>query len=168
MVIVVVSDTHVPMRAEGLPPEVAEAMDKAELVLHAGDFTSPELLESMARLPRFVAVAGNMDGPQVRGRLRDLEIIELEGVRIGLTHGWGPPGRLPRMLRQHLAGEGLDAIVFGHSHQPFNERIDGVLLFNPGSPTDDVFAPYRSYGLLTIEDGALRGEIVQIGRARKP
>jgi hypothetical protein len=104
-----------------------------------------------------------MDGPAIRDGLRDLEIIELEGVRVGLVHGWGPPGPLPRMLRAHLDGENLRVIIYGHSHRAACEEIDGVLLFNPGSPTDTVFAPFRSYGILTIEGGRVEGAIVRLG-----
>jgi uncharacterized protein len=162
MKIIVLSDTHIPARAAAVPEEVCEVLERADLVLHAGDFTDAKTIAYLQGLPRFIGVAGNMDGPQVRHGLRDFEIVEVEGIRIGLIHGWGAPDPLPRMLREHLAGEKLDVIVYGHSHRPACERIDGVLVFNPGSPTDTVFAPYRSYGTLTIEGGRVEGEIVRL------
>jgi putative phosphoesterase len=162
MKIVCISDTHIPARAEGLPRPVTDALERADLVLHAGDLTDMETLEYLEGLPRFVGAAGNMDVPQVRRRLRDLEIVEHEGVRIALIHGWGAPGPLPGVLRLHLESERPSAIVYGHSHRPHNERVDGVLMFNPGSPTDRVFAPYRSYGVLRVEEGSVTGEIVRL------
>ncbi len=168
MRIIVLSDTHIPERAEALPEEVTEAVEGADMVLHAGDFTTERALAMVRAHPNFIGVAGNMDGPAIRRQLRELEIIELEGVRVALTHGWGAPPSLPQRLRRQLDGEAADVIVFGHSHQALNEELEGVLLFNPGSPTDSVFAPYRSYGVLEVEDGRVRGTIVKIQQARKP
>ena len=163
MRIVVFSDTHIPARAPRLPEELLQAAREADMVLHAGDFTNEETLWTLGELPRFKGVAGNMDGPAVRSQLKDFEIIEAEGVRILLTHGWGAPGPLPNLLRRHFDGENLDVIVYGHSHRAFNEVLDGILLFNPGSPTDKVFAPYRSYGILEVDNGSVKGEIVKLG-----
>jgi len=167
MRIVVFSDTHIPARAPRLPKELLEAAREADMVLHAGDFTNEETLWAFGGLPRFTAVAGNMDGAAVRSALKDFEIIEAEGVRILLTHGWGPPGPLPNLLRRHFDGENVGVIVYGHSHRAFNEVRDGVLLFNPGSPTDRVFAPYRSYGVLEVENGRARGRIVRLDDSSK-
>jgi uncharacterized protein len=92
-------------------------------------------------------------------------VVEIEGenVRIGLIHGWGAPYDLPlRALGEFEMKPKPDCIVFGHSHQPFNEFAAGVLMFNPGSPTDKRFAPFRSVGILTAADGVVTGEIIKL------
>ncbi len=160
--IVVIADTHMPARARCLPDQVVAAARAADMVIHAGDFTESALLDELREFPRFVGVAGNMDGPGIAGVLREREILELEGVRVAVAHGWGAPGPLPQALLREFAKDKVGVIVFGHTHAPCNQEVDGVLLFNPGSPTDTRFAPYRSYGILTIEHGAVRGEIVKL------
>lgn len=162
MRIVVMSDTHIPLRGAELPAMLTRALADADMAIHAGDFTDAGTLERLRLLPRFVGVAGNMDLPAVRRALREREILDVEGVRLAVVHGAGAPEPLPRFLRAELAGERPDVIVFGHTHRALNERIDGVLMFNPGSPTDTVFAPYRSFGVLTIEAGRVSGEIVRL------
>ena len=151
-----------PSQTRELDTALVRALEAADVVLHAGDFTNEEALKLFQGFPRFAAVRGNMDSAGVRLRLRELEILELAGLRIGLTHGSGAPRGMPEALRRRLDGERLDVIVFGHSHRAHNKAIDGVLLFNPGSPTDRVFAPYRSYGILTIADGSVEGRIVKL------
>jgi hypothetical protein len=168
MRIIVLSDTHIPARAPELPPRVVEEIESADMVLHAGDFTDAGTIACLQALPRFVGVAGNMDGPAVRGGLREFEVVAVEGVRVGLVHGWGPPDPLPGMLRRHFAAEKLDVLVYGHSHRAAIESLDGVLLFNPGSPTDRVFAPFRSYGVLTIEGGAVAPAIARLADDPRP
>lgn len=163
MKLVVLSDTHIPERAAQLPEPVLSALDQADGVLHAGDFTDMATLRLLQERPGFTGVAGNMDTAPVRRSLRPFDVVSVAGLRIGLIHGWGPPGPLPAMLHAELAREKLDAIVYGHSHQALNEVMGDVRLFNPGSVTDNVFAPFRSYGLLTVTaETGIQGEIIKI------
>jgi len=162
MKVIAVSDTHLPEREVELPSELVEALNTADMVLHAGDFTSQSALEFFQQFRNFVAVHGNMDSPPVRRALKKFEVVEVEGVRIGLVHGWGAPDPLPGTLLSTYKGEDLRAIVFGHTHRALNEEVEGVLLFNPGSPTDTVFAPYCSYGVLTIENGKIEAKVVRL------
>ena len=132
------------------------------MVLHAGDFTSHAALELFQGYRNFVGVHGNMDSPPVRRALKRFETVEIEGIRIGIVHGWGAPDQLPRVLLDTYKHENLQVLVFGHSHRALNEQSGEVLLFNPGSPTDTVFAPYQSFGVLNLEGGAVRGEIIRL------
>ena len=159
MKIYVISDTHVPVVARELPPELLRAMNDAQLIIHAGDLVELSVLEELRAIAPVEAVFGNMDGWATRRPLSAKKVVEAQGKRIGLVHGAGAPWSLPeRVLREF---ENVDIIVFGHSHQPLREQRGQVLLFNPGSPTDTRFAPYRSYGIIEIGE-SVKAEIVRL------
>jgi putative phosphoesterase len=123
------------------------------MIIHAGDLTEERVLEELKAVCSNVrAVRGNMDPEQLLKRLPEKEIIPAGKYRIGLTHGWGAPAGLIELARSIFKNERLDIIVFGHSHSPLNEKRGDTLFFNPGSPTDKVFAPYNSYGIIEIND----------------
>ena len=156
----VLSDTHIPHRAKQLPQEVISQAQSADAVIHAGDFTGPETLGFFKGLPgQFFGVRGNMDGPEVSSALKDKMVFQLEGVRFGLAHGHGAPRGLVEKILPWFASDNIDVLIFGHSHKAVLERRDGLLLVNPGSPTDTFFARKRSYALLRVEDGRVEGEL---------
>jgi putative phosphoesterase len=157
--IVVLSDTHIPRTAADIPNELYKSIESADLVLHAGDFVEMELLDKLRGLKKLVAVYGNMDSSKVKEALAMKEVISVGKFRIGLTHGYGAPNELKEAVRSEFGK--VDAIVFGHSHTPVNLVEKGVLFFNPGSPTDKIFAPYNSYGILEVNE-RIEGKIVKI------
>ena len=144
---------------EDLRAIVAEHFSDVERILHAGDFVEEGVMEMLQEFAPLEAVRGNMDGYQLQNALPSHRVIELEGFTIGLVHGDGSPQGIVERVRQHF--DKVDAIVFGHSHQPLNERRDGILYFNPGSPTDRIFAPYNSIGILELTD-TIRGTIIRL------
>jgi len=152
MRIVVLSDTHVPRMARDIPKAVYEEIRKADLVLHAGDFAEVNFLEKLRKIKKTVGVYGNLDSKELSSELKSKEIIEAGKFRIGLIHGWGPPDGLTDRISGEFKGDKVDCIVFGHSHHPMNETIGKVIFFNPGSPTDKIFAPYNSYGIIEADD----------------
>ncbi|MBU4377136.1 MAG: metallophosphoesterase [Candidatus Omnitrophica bacterium] len=156
----VLSDTHIPRACPNIPAEILSAFKGADLILHAGDLVEMSVLRELEKLAKTKAVYGNMDGPELRKLLGEKEIIKVKGFSIGLVHGYGPPANLINYVKDEFS-EKVDVIVFGHSHSPVNEIKDGILFFNPGSPTDKIFAKYKSYGMLTIADG-IKGEIIKI------
>jgi len=160
MKIGVISDTHIPERAIDLPKEIYTAFQNVDLILHAGDFVSIEVLNSLNKIRPVKAVLGNMDHPELRNKLKEKEIIEAGKFKIGLIHGYGHPKNLLNVVKNAFS-EKLDAVVFGHSHTPYNEKQGETLFFNPGSPTDTIFSPYRSYGIIEITD-EIKGTIVRI------
>jgi putative phosphoesterase len=158
MLVGVVSDTHIPKVGESLPRELPERLEGVDLILHAGDLVSLEALAQLEKIAPVEAVCGNMDWPEVRDRLPETRVLDLEGVKVGLTHGSGAPlGIEKRVLRQF---SGVDVVVFGHTHKALVENRGGVLLLNPGSPNDTRFHPRRSLILLHIEGGSPRPELV--------
>ena len=160
MKILVLSDTHMPRSAQDLPQEVYDRIGDVDMIIHAGDLSEMEILDKLRALRPTTAVCGNMDSMRLRSVLKEKEVIEIEGVKIGLVHGHGAPINLVETVKKEF--KGADAIIFGHSHKPMNEVKDGILFFNPGSPTDIVFAPYRSYGIIDVTKGKIKGEIVKL------
>jgi putative phosphoesterase len=163
VLIAIISDTHMPRGGRRLPAPCAERIACADLLLHAGDFMTLEVLRDLEAIgPPLAGVCGNVDSAEL-GRLLPAErMVEAAGVRIAMTHDAGPrAGRLERMRRRF--GDRADALVFGHSHQPLHERAeDGFQIFNPGSPTERRRAPAHTMGLAQVRDGALRFELIEL------
>jgi putative phosphoesterase len=158
----VISDTHIPERAKTLPQKILDKFSRVDLIIHAGDFIEIEVLYTLQSLARVVAVAGNMDFLEVKSALKEKEIVQIEDIKIAITHGWGPPSHLVELLKKTFKREKPNVIVFGHSHIPMNEISDNTLFFNPGSPTDKIFSPYNSYGILEVNGKKITGKIIKL------
>ena len=157
MRLLLLADTHVPARARRLPVVVWNEVDRADVVVHAGDWIEIDLLDALeGRAERLVACWGNNDGSALRERLPEVARVTLDGVRLAVVHETGASaGREKRMA---AAFPDTDVLVFGHSHIPWDTTAPGGLrLLNPGSPTDRRRQPYCTYMTATIEDGALGG-----------
>jgi len=153
--LLLIADTHVPRRARDLPAEVWQAVDAADLVVHAGDWAEVDLLDRLeTRASALLACWGNNDGPELRARLPEVAHATLEGVRVAVVHETG--GRAGRELRADLAHPGTDLLVFGHSHIPWDTTTPGGMrLLNPGSPTDRRRQPVCSYLTARLSAGAV-------------
>lgn len=160
MKILVLSDTHIPVAAQDLPKEVYKAIDGVDMILHAGDIMDIAVLEKLKSLKETRAVCGNMDSKEICKVLKTKEIINVGKVRIGLTHGYGAPSDIIPTVRKEF--DKIDVLVFGHSHAAMNMKKDGILYFNPGSPTDKIFAAKNTYGILEVTDKKIEGTIVEI------
>lgn len=157
----VVSDTHFRSLREGIgffERLLQGPFAEVELILHAGDLGPPQLLDGFLEVP-LVAVRGNTDGANANLPLQ--RVLELAGFRIGLIHGWGSLAGLESRVLGEFAGVRLDCLIFGHSHYPLCRRRDGLLLFNPGSPTDRRSAPCHSVGMLELGQ-TLNGRILAL------
>jgi putative phosphoesterase len=157
--VVVLSDTHLRAdRPRRLPDAVWRAIERSDLVLHAGDVIDHWLLDELAARGNEVrAVLGNND----RTLSLPAELtFDVAGVPIAMVHDSGPSNG--RAARMHKRFPDARVVVFGHSHAPCNEWHDGQLLFNPGSPTERRRQPTHSYGVLELEHGRVRrNEIVE-------
>ena len=156
----VLADTHLPDTREAsalLQELAARHFREVAMILHAGDIVAPGVLEGLAPCPVY-GVRGNMD-PAAPG-FPHQRVVEVDGVRIGLIHGWGPPAGLADRVRAAFAGTSLDCLVFGHSHVPVCRREGALLLFNPGSATDRRGQPSTSVGVLEVANGAIQGRII--------
>ena len=159
--IVVLSDTHAADVAE-LPARILDEVTRADLIIHAGDYTSKQVLDQLREGGNFKGVYGNMDPPKVRRELPDKAVFELMGFRIGVIHPaeGGSPFDLPERVKTAL-GTDLDLIIYGHSHQPAHEKAGNTIYFNPGSATGTFPARHKTYGILYIDD-TVEGAIMTI------
>lgn len=142
----IISDTHGLLR-----PEVLDAFKSVDHILHAGDIGSERVLEELQAIAPVTAVRGNVDidlprmdqpaaeaaadwGSNTRFPLgHDIVRVTLGGLKILLTHVLPRPGAPSEEVRESLAKDGADVVVFGHSHLPHDEEIDGVWFLNPAS-----------------------------------
>jgi putative phosphoesterase len=144
------------VRAKDLPAPVWSAVDAADVVIHAGDWVSVDLLDALeARARRLVGVFGNNDGAALRARLPEVARVELGGVRFAVVHETGAAtGREKRCARAY---PDVDVLVFGHSHIPWDTTAEtGLRLLNPGSPTDRRRQPTFTWMTAEVADGAIR------------
>lgn len=159
MKIAVLSDTHSLI----LPKVMLEAFKKTDLIIHAGDVCDIDVLKQLQAIKPVKAVHGNMCDAPLKKKLPLRDIVEAEGVRIGITHGHvGETRDAMSNALALFAMDKVDVVVYGHSHLAFNEKIGKVLMFNPGSPNDVVKARFFSYGILHIAGSQVKGEIVRI------
>ena len=156
MLIAVISDTHLPRGARRLPEACVERIEAADLLLHAGDFSTLEVLRELEAIgPPVVGVHGNQDSAALRRLLPEERVVEADGARIAMVHDAGPrAGRLSRLRARF--GERGDVVVFGHSHIPWHEVApDGFRVVNPGSPTERRRSPRHSMAEIEVEDGRI-------------
>lgn len=165
MRILVISDTHIPIVANKLPPAVIEEAKKSNFCIHAGDFIAANVFDELSKITKTYGVLGNMDDCDLKNKLPEKQIIELGSIRLGLIHGRGSPATLMDYINMEFKQEinTLNMVIFGHTHHPLDKEIDGKIYFNPGSCTDRVFAPYPSYGVLEIDGQNIKRRIVKLG-----
>lgn len=151
MKIGVLSDSHV-VSFDQLHSKILAALADADLIVHAGDFVAKDVLDGLRQIGEVRAVRGNMDSDELKALLPEKELLEVEGRKLGIIHGWGSPYGIDDRVGSVL--NGVDIIIYGHSHYPQNETKNGVFFFNPG--------PARSsFGILTI-GAEVNGEIIRL------
>jgi putative phosphoesterase len=154
----IISDTH----SNPIPKQVLEAFKKVDFIIHAGDFCDEETLKILKNIKEVKGVWGNMDPAEIRKIFPAKQLIRCGQCTIGLYHGEGPGTKVLERVKQEFKKDKVDAVIFGHSHQPLNEKIDGVLYFNPGSPNDTISAPCCSYGILEVTEKSITGKIIKL------
>lgn len=160
--VVVLADTHIrPGGSRRLPKGAYAHLERADVILHAGDIVVGDVLDELRRFAPVHAVLGNNDA-ELAGVLPETQSLVLDGVRIAVVHDSGPAqGRGGRMRRRF---PDADVVVFGHSHVPWDDAgVDGLLLFNPGSPTDRRAQPNHTLGTLDLDDGRVVSRIHVLG-----
>lgn len=156
MLVGVVSDTH-----GFYDPRVPPLLEGVEHILHAGDIGSEDIIQKLCDIAPVTAIRGNNDREGPASMHREEELLELGGCRIVLTHIVKVPKEGSAALAKH-ANDGIDAVVYGHSHIAFQERRGGVLFFNPGAAGKRRFKVVPSVGLLELEAGRVQGRILPL------
>jgi hypothetical protein len=154
-----------PRGTRALPAACVQRLRAADLILHAGDFITAQVIHDLQAIgPPVHGVHGNVDDESVRRLLPSARLVRAGGASIAMLHDAGPAdGRLARMRERFPEA---DAVVFGHSHIPLHERdrATGFQIFNPGSPTDRRWEPTHTMGLADVgEDGAVSFELIDLG-----
>ncbi len=164
--LLLLADTHIPKRAKRLPDEVLRAVDVADIVVHAGDWVDIETLTLLQdRAAVLHGVWGNNDGPELRERLPEVARFAVEGVDMAIVHETG--AATGRESRMDAAFPGVDLLVFGHSHIPWDTVApSGMRLLNPGSPTDRRRQPVCTMMTVTIDAGRIDATLVPVASGR--
>jgi putative phosphoesterase len=156
----VIADTHVPSRAPRIPDATLRHFAEVELILHAGDLSTLAVLDQLSAYAPVEAVQGNVERAEVVAALPLKRELVVGDIAIGLIHILGDRAHHARNARREFPTARV--VVFGHSHIPYVEEADGLLLLNPGSATDRRAQPRCTLAILTIEDGHPSAEIVAL------
>ena len=156
----VISDTHI-KSLDDFPDFLDAFIKNVDIVLHLGDFTAPDIFDYFHNLPHFHGIAGNHDPRYIKSRLHRWDVVEINGKRLGLNHGYWSPFFSRQRTIARFKREKVDAILCGHTHLLQNETVNDTLMFNPGSMTGYWPAPWKTYGILHIGD-SIKGEIVSL------
>jgi putative phosphoesterase len=159
VIVAAIGDTHLPRGSRALPDECLRRLRAADVILHTGDHSSLASFDELRALgPPVHAVYGNADEPALRERLPKELTLELERVRLGMTHVPGPrAGREDRLVARFPA---CDAVLYGHTHVPQVERHGAVWILNPGSPTERRSSPDWTMLELRIDADQLEPSLV--------
>ena len=151
MIIGVISDTHGLLR-----PEAVAALRGVDHIIHAGDICAPDVLASLSTLAPTTAVRGNNDRGPWAAAIPTTAVVDADGgVLIYVIHDVAEIDLDP-------AAAGFRVVIAGHSHRPAQQERNGVLWFNPGSAGPRRFNLPIALGRLTVEGGAVRGEILTL------
>ena len=148
----VLADTHLPRKGRTLPQRVLSELERADIIIHLGDFTEISVARMLQSHARLAGVHGNNDCPEICAQFPATRQLTLGGQTLALLHGHLGGGTALQAARKVT---GSTAVLFGHSHRPYCSWVDGILFFNPGSPTDRRWSPSRSFGLMEI------GEVIE-------
>ena len=157
----VISDTHLRRPDKNLDAFIQKHFHDVDLIIHAGDMVTLDVLDPFIALDKeIIAVCGNMDSPDVQRSYPISRTIGIEGLSIGIIHGWGSPHGIRERIRTSF--DNVDAIIYGHTHQAFCAHEAGIFFFNPGSPTDSRFTSSNSIGIIKIDGKKIEGKIISL------
>ena len=146
----VISDTH-----GYLTSQVVKSLEGVDLIIHAGDIDTPDVLEMLKEISPVKAVRGNMDRGKWADVLPQEEYVTIGQIVIFTLHD---------LYRLDLdpAAAGIPAVIYGHSHRPHKETIDGVVYINPGSASQPRHSYPPTVAIISIRDSLLDVEFVKI------
>ena len=152
MKIIITGDTHIRSCNKQLPSRLLTECSTSDLIVHTGDFLTPLDLETLRKYADVKAVYGNVDDEDIRALIPERQVCEMNGLKTGLVHGDGKGKTTEQRAVEAFQEDAVDVIIFGHSHIPVIKYFKGILLLNPGSPTDKRKLPFYSFIRLEIEE----------------
>ena len=165
----IIADTHLPglyRTLDQIGPEIGEFLSTVALILHAGDVTVRNVIEWCERFAPVYVARGNHDHFD-HPHIEEIQFMELEGWRIGMTHELRPESRpIQELIAGHFGGAELDILIAGDTHMERLEFRDGVILLNPGSVTLPHHKEVRlgTVAVLELSPGRVHAEIVVLGQ----
>jgi len=158
-----ISDTHIPVRARNIPKKVFEVFEKVDFIVHAGDLVEISVIDDLEQLAPVLAVYGNMDGPEIRGKLPKLNSVKVFDWKIGVMHD---PGAIfgMRKMREIARQNSLNVLIHGHTHNSSIKWEGDALFINPGSPTNPLppFIAKPTVALLRITKEKIMPQLIHI------
>lgn len=182
----VVSDTHEQGDGWGSPPELLEALDGSDLILHCGDLDALGVLDHLETVAPVLAVRGYPDPREASERLaEETRVVEVDGIRIGMVHDIRLHGGAinfthtveflrgdPRELMERRFGQAVDVVCFGDTHHEYIGMVGGMLFINPGSTIRPNFrhpsGDLGTFANLDVKDGVISAEIRKLQRRTGP
>jgi putative phosphoesterase len=147
----IISDTHIRKNMDRIEDFLNSHLGNVDMIIHAGDYVSSRVVSLLEQHKGFVGVWGNVDGENVREKLREKEIVRVLGHRIGIYHGHGEKKTTLERSYEKFKDDNVDIIVYGHSHQPAITTKGGILMLNPGSLSSRRREKWFSYILLELD-----------------
>lgn len=154
----VVSDTHSHFR-----PRLRDLFSDVEMILHAGDIGSLRVIQELERIAPVIAVHGNMDRDLLWEKYPAMRVLRLQDQNVLLVHRVSDGLREITRRQATDSDEPIDVLIFGHTHRAECVKRDGVLHFNPGLGGMPRNYQTATAGIVTLEDGEVRGEILRLG-----
>jgi len=155
----VISDTHLMHANNYIRKIVKDYFADVSILIHAGDVVSLDVLDVFCEPSKdTIVVSGNMDNPDIKNAFPSKQVLKIDEVTIGIIHGWGSPFGIRDRIRTEFSD--VHVIVYGHTHQAFNQVENGILFFNPGSPTDTRFTKENSIGIIYVQGKNVHGELI--------
>ena len=159
MKIGVISDTHLEEVGPQLISIYRNHFSDVDMIMHAGDVVSTAVVDFLDNRKPLHLVQGNMDSFEIKKRYPKKKVIDVQGFRLGLIHGWGSPAGIEKRIRSEF--DDADVIVYGHSHMPAYHNEGGVIFFNPGSAAGYSVSGVHSIGILDISE-EISGTIITL------
>ena len=162
-----ISDTHIPLDAKRLPPQVEDVFKGVDLILHAGDIYIPRVLDELGKIAPVLSARGNGDSESLKDdRIQGSHVLDVARLRLGITHIIYYPETtffpLDKAMSEKFGGR-MDIVVFGDTHVPLVQRHNGILMVNPGSPTlPSNLHQLGTVGLLEASEGSAEARIIQL------
>lgn len=157
----IVSDTHISKDIYKIDELIKKYLKDVDMIIHAGDFKNPKVIELIKNRKKFTGVWGNNDGTAVREMIKEKEILKVNGYKIGICHGHNEvEGKTTMDKAYNLFKEDkVDVIIFGHSHIPIIKTVNKTLMLNPGSATSKRKERWYSVIVLELEKECISAQI---------